>query len=434
MPQPNGADGTTPQSDTTAPRGRGPSGGGSVDAGSSGGGSAGAGSSDGGSAAVGSSGGGVGGAGGAGAPGDRSGDAGPSGGGTSGAEAEPSGGGASGAGAAGRGSAEEGAALGGFGGAASGRGAVIATRGLTKRYRGGQLAVDRLDLTVPRGSVFGFLGPNGSGKTTTIRMLLGLIGATDGTVRLLDEPMPDAARRVLPRVGALIEGPALYGFLSGRENLVRFDAADPTADPRTRRARVEEALDRVGLRAAAGKKARAYSLGMKQRLGLAAALLQPRELLVLDEPTNGLDPQGMREIRTLVRELAGDGITVFLSSHLLDEIEQVCTHTAVMNRGALITQGTVAEVTGGSAAARGRLTVLTPDAGDAARVLKEHGVTDLVTDGDTLTGDPPEGTDVADLNTALVRAGIRVRSFGVQRASLEDVFVSLTGEGFDVAG
>lgn len=434
MPQPNGADGTTPQSDTTAPRGRGPSGGGSVDVGSSGGGSAGAGSSDGGSAAVGSSGGGAGGAGGAGAPGDRSGDAGPSGGGTSGAGAEPSGGGASGAGAAGRGSAEAGAAPGGFGGAASGRGAVIATRGLTKRYRGGQLAVDRLDLTVPRGSVFGFLGPNGSGKTTTIRMLLGLIGATDGTVRLLDEPMPDAARRVLPRVGALIEGPALYGFLSGRENLVRFDAADPTADPRTRRARVEEALDRVGLRAAAGKKARAYSLGMKQRLGLAAALLQPRELLVLDEPTNGLDPQGMREIRTLVRELAGDGITVFLSSHLLDEIEQVCTHTAVMNRGALITQGTVAEVTGGSAAARGRLTVLTPDAGDAARVLKEHGVTDLVTDGDTLTGDPPEGTDVADLNTALVRAGIRVRSFGVQRASLEDVFVSLTGEGFDVAG
>lgn len=210
---------------------------------------------------------------------------------------------------------------------------VIATRGLTKRYRGGQLAVDGLDLTVPAGSVFGFLGPNGSGKTTTIRMLMGLIEPTSGTARVLGQPMPRATRAVLPHVGALIEGPALYGFLSGRDNLIRYDSADPAADPRTRRARVASALDRVGLTAAAGKKAKAYSLGMKQRLGLAAALLQPRRLLVLDEPTNGLDPQGMREIRSLVRELASDGTTVFLSSHLLDEIEQVCTHVAVMARG-----------------------------------------------------------------------------------------------------
>ncbi|WP_326688644.1 MULTISPECIES: ABC transporter ATP-binding protein [unclassified Streptomyces] len=308
--------------------------------------------------------------------------------------------------------------------------AVISTQGLTKRFRGGQLAVDTLDLSVPRGSVFGFLGPNGSGKTTTIRMLLGLIESTSGSAHVLGEPMPAAVRRVLPRVGALIEGPALYGFLSGRDNLLRYDAADPTADPGTRTARVERALERVGLSAAAGKKARAYSLGMKQRLGLAAALLQPRELLVLDEPTNGLDPQGMREIRALVRELAGDGITVFLSSHLLDEIEQVCTHTAVMNRGRLVTQGTVAEM---SAGARGRLAVTTPDPAEAARVLKEHGVTDLVTDGEQLTGDPPPG-ELAELNTALVTAGVRVRSFGMTRASLEDVFVSLTGEGFDVAG
>ncbi|CAM5722584.1 ABC transporter ATP-binding protein OS=Streptomyces glaucescens OX=1907 GN=SGLAU_19770 PE=4 SV=1 [Streptomyces glaucescens] len=210
---------------------------------------------------------------------------------------------------------------------------VIVTRALTKRYRGGQLAVDALDLTVPAGSVFGFLGPNGSGKTTTIRMLMGLIEPTSGTARVLGRPMPRGARAVLPRVGALIEGPALYGFLSGRDNLLRYDAADPTADPRTRRHRVAAALDRVGLTAAAGKKAKAYSLGMKQRLGLAAALLQPRKLLVLDEPTNGLDPQGMREIRTLVRELADDGTTVFVSSHLLDEIEQVCTHAAVMAQG-----------------------------------------------------------------------------------------------------
>ncbi|MFE2845180.1 ATP-binding cassette domain-containing protein [Streptomyces scopuliridis] len=312
---------------------------------------------------------------------------------------------------------------------------VIETRGLTKRYRGGQLAVDRLDLSVPAGSVFGFLGPNGSGKTTTIRMLMGLIEPTAGSASLLGRPMPRAARAVLPEVGALIEGPALYGYLSGRENLVRYDSADPTADPRTRRARVTEALDRVGLTAAAGKRAKAYSLGMKQRLGLASALLRPRSLLVLDEPTNGLDPQGMREIRTLIRELAADGTTVFLSSHLLDEIEQVCTHAAVMAQGRLITQGPVAELAAGT---RGRLAVTTPDPGEAARVLKELGVTDVVVAEDRVSGELPTGgaepVDPADLNAALVRAGVRVRAFGQERASLEDAFVALTGEGFDVAG
>lgn len=307
---------------------------------------------------------------------------------------------------------------------------VIRTRALTKRYRGGQLAVDGLDLTVPAGSVFGFLGPNGSGKTTTIRMLMGLIEPTSGTARVLGHPMPRATRTVLPQVGALIEGPALYGFLTGRENLRRYDAADPTADPRTRRDRVAAALDRVGLTAAAGKKAKAYSLGMKQRLGLAAALLQPRRLLVLDEPTNGLDPQGMREIRALVRELASDGTTVFLSSHLLDEIEQVCTHVAVMSRGRLITQGTVAELAAGT---RGRLVVTTPDPGEAARVLKEQGVADVVVTDDRVSGEPPD-RDLAELNAALVTAGVRVRGFGGERASLEDAFVALTGEGFDVAG
>ncbi|MER7567926.1 ABC transporter ATP-binding protein [Streptomyces sp. NPDC097941] len=307
---------------------------------------------------------------------------------------------------------------------------VIHTRALTKRFRGGQLAVDGLDLTVPAGSVFGFLGPNGSGKTTTIRMLMGLIEPTSGSARVLGRPMPRASRTVLPHVGALIEGPALYGFLSGRDNLVRYDAADPTADPRTRNTRVAAALDRVGLAAAAGKKAKAYSLGMKQRLGLAAALLQPRRLLVLDEPTNGLDPQGMREIRSLVRELASDGTTVFLSSHLLDEIEQVCTHAAVMAQGRLITQGSVAELAAG---ARGRLVVTTPDTADAARVLKEQGVGDVVIAEDRVTSDPPEG-ELAAVNAALVTAGVRVRGFGVERASLEDAFVALTGEGFDVAG
>ncbi|MFF8591490.1 ABC transporter ATP-binding protein [Streptomyces sp. NPDC015220] len=307
---------------------------------------------------------------------------------------------------------------------------VIRTRGLTKRYRGGQLAVDGLDLTVPAGSVFGFLGPNGSGKTTTIRMLMGLIEPTSGTARVLGQPMPRSARAVLPHVGALIEGPALYGFLSGRDNLLRQDAADPTADPRDRHRRVAAALERVGLTAAAGKKARAYSLGMKQRLGLAAALLRPRRLLVLDEPTNGLDPQGMREIRTLVRELASDGTTVFLSSHLLDEIEQVCTHAAVMAQGRLVVQGPVAELAAG---ARGRLVVTTPDPGEAAGVLKEQGVGDIAVVGDRVTGEPPD-RDLAEVNAALVTAGVRVRGFGVERASLEDAFVALTGEGFDVAG
>ncbi|MTE20483.1 ATP-binding cassette domain-containing protein [Streptomyces sp. TRM43335] len=310
---------------------------------------------------------------------------------------------------------------------------VVEVRGLTKRYRGGQLAVDGLDLDVPRGSVFGFLGPNGSGKTTTIRMLLGLIEPSAGSARLLGESMPAAAREVLPRVGALIEGPALYGFLSGRDNLLRFDAADPTADPQTRAARVGEALERVGLTAAARRKARTYSLGMKQRLGLAAALLRPRDLLVLDEPTNGLDPQGMREIRSLVRELSDDGTTVFLSSHLLDEIEQVCTHAAVMSRGRLLAQGAVDELVAG---ARGRLVVTTADTGNAARVLREHGVTGLTVVGDRVTGELPaaEAPDPADLNAALVRSGVRVRAFGTEHGSLEDVFVALTGEGFDVAG
>ncbi|MCM2578383.1 ABC transporter ATP-binding protein [Streptomyces meridianus] len=309
---------------------------------------------------------------------------------------------------------------------------VIATRDLTKRFRGGQLAVDRLDLTVPRGSVFGFLGPNGSGKTTTIRMLMGLIEPTSGSTALLGRPMPVEAGRVLPEVGALIEGPALYGFLSGRANLARIDAADPTSEPRTRRARVDTALKRVGLAAAATKKARAYSLGMKQRLGLAAALLKPRSLLVLDEPTNGLDPQGMREIRALIRELAADGTTIFLSSHLLDEIEQVCTHAAVMSQGRLLTQGPVADLAAG---ARGRLVVTTPDPGEAARVLEVHGVHGITVSGPRVTGHPPavDPPDLADLNAALVRSGVRVRSFAIEGTSLEEAFVALTGEGFHVS-
>jgi ABC-2 type transport system ATP-binding protein len=221
---------------------------------------------------------------------------------------------------------------------------AVASAGLTKRFRGGQVAVDRIDLAVPAGSVYGFLGPNGSGKTTTIRMLLALIRATAGTHSLLGQPMPERAGEVLPQVGSLVEGPAFHPYLSGRDNLRRLDAADRHADPATAKARIGAALERVGLTAAAGKRYRNYSLGMRQRLGISAALLQPRQLLVLDEPTNGLDPQGTREVRTLVGELAATGVTVLLSTHLLAEVEQICSHVGVMHRGRLVAQSSLAEL------------------------------------------------------------------------------------------
>ena len=306
--------------------------------------------------------------------------------------------------------------------------AALRTRGLTKRFRGGQVAVDGVDLEVPAGSVYGFLGPNGSGKTTTIRMLLGLIEPTGGEFELLGRRMPGAAAAVLPRVGALVEGPAFHPYLSGRDNLARLDAGDRTVDPRSARARIDGALERVGLAAAAGKRYRNYSLGMRQRLGLAGALLRPRDLLVLDEPTNGLDPQGTREVRSLVRELAADGSTVFLSSHLLSEIEQVCSHVAVMSRGRLITQGTLSQLRD---VAVPRLRVLTPQPARAAEVLGALGVgAPEVRDGcvyAVLGGLPPER-----VTRELVLAGVDVQELVVQRPDLEDVFVSLTGEGFDV--
>ena len=307
---------------------------------------------------------------------------------------------------------------------------AIATSGLSKRYRGGQLAVDGLDLRVPQGSVFGFLGPNGSGKTTTIRMLLGLISPSAGGSELFGEPVDAGRVGTLTRVGALIEGPAHYPYLSGRANLARYDAADRTADPRTRAARIDHALEQVGLSNAAEKKAKAYSLGMKQRLGLACALLQPRDLLVLDEPTNGLDPQGMREIRGLITSLASQGTTIFLSSHLLDEIEQVCTDVAIMSRGRLVSEGTVAGLRAGLKA---RLVVTTPDPAEAATVLKEQGGQDVRADGQRVDCDAREDLAPDAVCAALVGAGVRVLSFGVERPSLEDAFVALTGEGFDVA-
>jgi ABC-type multidrug transport system ATPase subunit len=308
-------------------------------------------------------------------------------------------------------------------------GAGIATAGLTRRF-GRQTAVDEVSLAVPRGAVYGFLGPNGSGKTTTIRMLLGLVTPHAGTIEVLGEPMPASGGRVLPQVGALIEGPAFHPYLSGLDNLRRLDACDRTADPATRKVRIADALHRVGLSAAARKKYRQYSLGMKQRLGLAAALLQPRELLILDEPTNGLDPQGTREVRNLVRSLAADGPTVLVSSHLLSEVEQVATHVGIMSNGRLLAQGRLQDVLGNKAAT---VRVETADAEAAAALLTRMGLEQVTLDPAAgvvtalLGGSQPEA-----VNAALVQAGVPVRGLRLDRPGLEDLFVSLTGEGFDV--
>ncbi len=310
---------------------------------------------------------------------------------------------------------------------------AIETRGLVKRF-GRRAAVDGIDLAVPQGAVYGFLGPNGSGKTTTIRLLLGLATANSGDISVLGKEMPQSLTSVLPHVGALVEGPGFYPFLTGEANLMRLDSADRHAPSATRRQRAHEALDRVGLGHAAGKKVRAYSLGMKQRLGLANAMLRPRELLVLDEPTNGLDPQGTREVRALVRSLAAGGTTVFVSSHLLAEVEQMCTHAGIMSAGKLVAQGPLDEL---RSSGESHVLIHTPDVGVAVGVLSRLGVVPSDATGrgdDTLIGTGLNGMAPETIVAALVAGGVRVRGFTVGHASLEERFVSLTGEGFDVAG
>jgi ABC-type multidrug transport system ATPase subunit len=307
--------------------------------------------------------------------------------------------------------------------------APIVTRGLTKRFRR-QTAVDHIDLQVAEGAVYGFLGPNGSGKTTTIRMLLGLISPTTGAISLLGSRMPSASRTVLRRVGSLVEGPAFHPYLSGRANLARLDAADRYSDPRTSRLRIDAALDRVGLLAAAEKRYRAYSLGMRQRLAIANSLLMPRDLMVLDEPTNGLDPQGTREVRHLISELARDGSTVLVSSHLLAEVEQICSHVGVMYEGRLVAQGPLSEL---RASAVQTVRVDTDQTEDAARVLTELGLSGVASSAGFVTATLGD-VAVEKIMPNLVNAGIPVLGFAVLQPSLEDVFVSLTGEGFDVSG
>ena len=296
---------------------------------------------------------------------------------------------------------------------------MIRTHGLTKRY-GAVLAVDGVDLDVREGDVYGFLGANGSGKTTTVRMLLGLVLATSGTAEVLGRQMPRHAGEVLPQVGALVESPGAYPRLSGRANLRVHDALG--GGRRSGRAgRVDDVLEQVGLGGIDGRPVASYSLGMRQRLGLAHALLGRPRLLVLDEPTNGLDPQGIHEIRDLLLELHAGGTTIFLSSHLLAEIEQLATRVGVLDRGRLVIEDDLAALTRPT----GRTYLRTQDV-DRARALLDGQVEHVGEDHLLVRVD-----DVAELNAALVRGGVRVTELAPERHSLEDVVLAATVSGSD---
>jgi ABC-2 type transport system ATP-binding protein len=290
--------------------------------------------------------------------------------------------------------------------------------GLTKDY--GQLrAVDSLHLDVPLQSIFGFLGPNGAGKTTTIRMLLGLIRPTAGSFEILGHSVDRPGHPVLASVGALVEQPGFLRHLSGRRNLELYAAAGPEPDrPRTQR--IDEVLALVQLTAAAGRKVKTYSHGMKQRLGVAQTLLNDPQLLVLDEPTDGLDPEGIRDMRELMRRLVAGGRTIFLSSHLLHEVEQLCDRAAVISRGQLIAAGTVSDLRGGVV-----LRLHTPDAARAVAVARNLAV-EAREDGDSVVlhpgAVPPE-----DLVRAWVTDGVRVRALVPERAGLEQIYLELVG-------
>ncbi|MGH3300721.1 MAG: ABC transporter ATP-binding protein, partial [Streptosporangiaceae bacterium] len=299
---------------------------------------------------------------------------------------------------------------------------MIVTSGLTKRY-GTLLVVDGVSLDVREGDRYGFLGPNGSGKTTVLRMLLGLVYATSGTIEVLGRPVPRQISAVLPQIGSLVEAPGAYGHLSGRANLALIDAAGsrPAGRRRGRRRRIGEALDHVGLGGIDDRPVRKYSLGMRQRLGLAAALLRSPRLLILDEPTNGLDPRGIHEVRTLLGELNAAGTTVFLSSHQLAEVDLLCTRIGVIDRGRLVLQDDLTALRGPT----GRVIVQSADADRAAAVLgsllaDRHGDRLTVADG-----------DAARVNAQLTAAGLRITEIGPERKSLEELVLSVTTGGSD---
>ena len=295
--------------------------------------------------------------------------------------------------------------------AAPTNGHVIRTRALTKRY-GDLRAVDAVNLEVSTGDVYGFLGANGSGKTTTVRMLLGLVLPTSGEAEVLGRPMPTARRSVLPHIGSLVESPAAYPHLSGSANLALLDATgSDRSRGQERRARIGTALEQVGLNPADRRPVRTYSQGMRQRLGLAAALMRRPSLLILDEPTNGLDPRGTQEIRRLLLELNAEGTTIFLSSHLLAEIEQMCTRVGVLRRGQLILQ----EQLDSLLKPTGVVAVRTRDIDRCITLLGP--VVGSVADDRLLV----RAKDPARLNAYLVGEGVRVDEIGPYRRTLEQV-------------
>ena len=300
---------------------------------------------------------------------------------------------------------------------------AVETRGLTKRF-GANVAVDGVELRVPRGSAFGYLGPNGAGKTTLIRTLLGLTRADGGTMSLLGFPVPAQRKRALARVGAIVDEPRFHPHLTGRDNL-RLLAAARGGDAGQR---IDPSLERVGLAQRAGDKVASYSMGMRQRLGVASCLLADPELLILDEPMNGLDPAGMHEMRAMIASLADEGRTVVLSSHLLDEVERTCDSVAIVDHGRVISQGSIDELIRGAGAMVVQVDCAEPDR--AARLIDEAGVaagTALADGGLTVT--LPAGATrehVADINRRLVDAGIPVYGLREIQTSLEDLFLSVT--------
>ena len=304
-------------------------------------------------------------------------------------------------------------------GSAVDNGLVIETRALTKRYGDAIVAVDDLELRVGRGEVYGFLGPNGAGKTTTLRMLLGLARPTSGQAAVLGAA--PGSPQGLVRIGAMVEAPAFYPYLSGRDNLrVLGRYAGVRED------RIEAVLDEVGLSDRAADRSATYSLGMKQRLGVAAALLKDPELLILDEPTNGLDPAGQAEMRELIRSLGKGGRTVVLSSHLMGEVEQVSDRVGVIRAGSLVAEGTVEELRG-----RAGLRVRAEPLSEAARLIHALPEVDAITSIDGLLEVEVDPAHAPAINRALVEAGIAVYELYAQTASLEDVFLELTSSGKD---
>jgi ABC-2 type transport system ATP-binding protein len=294
---------------------------------------------------------------------------------------------------------------------------AIETTGLTKRY-GPITAVDRLDLHVERGEIFGFLGPNGAGKTTTMRMLLGLVRPTAGRVRVLGMDIETQLAAILARTGSVIENPTFYPFLSGRDNLRAF-ARLGSIDAM----RIAPILDLVDLTGAAHRKFSTYSLGMKQRLAVGAALLHSPDLLILDEPANGLDPAGIVEMRDLVRRLKAYGHTVLISSHVLHEIEQICDRIAIMNRGRIVVQGRVVDLLGGES-----FLVRAEPLGPAAGVLRgQPWVGDVALEDDHLIVHAPEER-AADITCALAEEGIYVSRLQPHEKSLEQYFLDVTGD------